>query len=617
MSENIKEKGQISIHTENILPIIKKWLYSDKEIFLREMVSNAMDAMTKLKHLSLIGEYKEELGELSLEIKIDKNKKTISFEDNGIGMTREEVKKYINQIAFSGAAEFMEKYKDNKEENKIIGHFGLGFYSAFMVSDKVEIVTKSFQPDIAVRWINDGSTDFEIDDDKRKERGTVVILHIDDDDKEFLDEGKIKELIHKYCNFLPYPIKIGKDVINDQNPLWLKSSRDVKDEEYKEFYKKLFPMEMEPLFWIHLDVEVPFRLKGILYFPKIRHELDSSKGRIKLYCNQVFVSDHAKEIIPEFLTLLQGTLDIPDLPLNVSRSYLQNDPYVKKISEHITKKVADKLSSLFGKDRANFEKFWEDISIFVKFGMMNDEKFYEKVKEIILYKTTDGVYKTLPEYLEKNKGINKQTNGKETVFYASNEKDQITYINYLKSHGMEAVILGSLIDTHFIQFLEMKDGKISFNRVDSDTTDHLSEDDKAEAKIVDGENKTSDDKLKEIFESALKDDKTKVTVKVSALKNPEISGMIVLSEYMRRFKEMSFSFNRDAGDENMFNDCTLVVNSANDKVKKILELNQEIQGETINDAVNQIYDLALLSQNQLKGDRLVKFIERSNKMLAV
>lgn len=617
MSKTIeKEKGQISIHTENILPIIKKWLYSDKEIFIRELVSNAIDACNKIRYLSLIGEYKEELGELAVNIKIDKDNKTLSFDDTGIGMTEEEIKKYINQIAFSGAEEFLSKYKDNKEENQIIGHFGLGFYSAFMVSDKVEIKTKSYLPEPAVHWINEGSTDYEIEESNREKRGTEVILHINKESEEFLDENRVKEVIVKYCNFLPYPIKLNDKIVNDQHPLWLKNSRETKDEEYKEFYNKLFPFEPEPLFWIHLDVEVPFRLKGILYFPRLRHELDSSKGRIKLYCNQVFVSDQAKELIPEFLTLLQGVLDAPDIPLNVSRSYLQNDPYVKKISEHITKKVADKLLDVFNKERDKFEKFWDDISIFVKFGAMQNDKFYEKIKDIILFKTTDGVYKTLSEYKEKNKGILKEKNGKTIILYASDEKEQITYINMIKSHGQEALILNTLIDVHFIQFLEMKDSTIHFSRIDSDTHDSFATEE-TQNKIVDKDNKTIDDKIKEIFESILKKDnlKDKLTIKVQNLKNDDTTGIIVLSEYMRRFKEMNFTMQK-VNENDLFDTHTLIVNSNSPVVKKILELNElSEKREKIEDMVNQVYDIALLAQNSLKGERLVNFVNRSNKLL--
>ncbi|MBN2544497.1 MAG: molecular chaperone HtpG [Spirochaetes bacterium] len=613
------EKGQLSIHADNILPIIKKWLYSDKEIFVRELIANAVDACAKLKHLSLIGEYKDELGELEVDVKIDKKKSTLSFNDNGIGMTRDEVKKYINQIAFSGAEDFISKYKDNKEENQIIGHFGLGFYSSFMVSDEVEIITKSYLNEPAVHWDNKGNHDFTLEDTDKKDRGTEVILHINKDEKEFLEEHTIREIIQKYCNFLPYPIKLNGNIINDQHPLWLKAPRDVKEEDYKEFYKKLFPFEEDPMFWIHLDVEVPFRLKGILYFPKIKHELDSSKGRIKLYCSQVFVSDNAKEIIPEFLTLLQGTLDIPDLPLNVSRSYLQNDPYVRKISEHITRKVADKLTDLFKKDRATFEKDWEGINIFVKFGMMRDEKFYERVKDTIIFKTTDGVYKTLEEYKEKNKGILKEKNGRLTILYASDEKEQATYINMIKAQGMEALVLNTMIDVHFIQFLEMKDNKISFSRIDSDAHDSLTEEE-SNAKIKDGDNKTSDDKIREFFEKELKENneklKDKIKIEVKPLKTAETPAIIVLSEFMRRFKEMSFMQKKFEEDEDVIEDHTLIVNSNNEFVKKLLSLSENSENaDKIKNSINHIYDLALLAQNKLKGERLIKFIERSNDIL--
>lgn len=611
-----KEKGQLSIHTENILPIIKKWLYSDKDIFVRELVSNAIDACNKIRYLSLIGEYnKDQLGELGLNIKIDKTNKILSFDDNGIGMTEEEVKKYINQIAFSGAEEFLSKYKDSKEENQIIGHFGLGFYSAFMVSDKVEIKTKSYKNEAAVHWINDGSPEYEIEQSDRINRGTEVILHINSENEDFLEESRIKEIITKYCNFLPYPIKLNDKVINDQHPLWLKNAKEIKEEEYKEFYNKLFPFESEPLFWIHLDVEVPFRLKGILYFPRLRHELDSSKGRIKLYCNQVFVSDQAKELIPEFLTLLQGALDIPDIPLNVSRSYLQNDPYVKKISEHITKKVADKLTELFNKERENFEKFWDDINIFVKFGAMQNEKFYEKVKDIILFKTTDNVYKTFTEYKEKNKGLLKGKNGKLIILYASDEKEQVTYINMIKSQGLEALVLNTLIDVHFIQFLEMKDQTIHFSRIDSDTHDSFINEDK-QNKIVDKDNKTIDDKIKEIFEKVLKkDEKSMVNIKVESLKDNDTVGIIVLSEYMRRIKEMSFIIQKNS-ENDIFDEHTLIVNSNTLIIKRLLELSELSENEEkVNEIVNQIYDLALLAQNKLKGERLVNFVNRSNKIL--
>ena len=613
-----REESRLSIHADNILPIIKKWLYSDKEIFIRELVSNAIDACNKIKHLSLIGDYKEELGELQIDIKIDAKNKTLSFNDNGIGMNREEIKKYINQIAFSGAEDFLSKYKDNKEENQIIGHFGLGFYSSFMVSDEVEVISKTYKKEEAIHWTNKGDHDVLIELSDRKDRGTEVICHINKDEKEFLEENRIREVIQKYCNFLPYPIRLNGKVINDQHPLWLKNPRETKDEDYKEFYKKMFPFEEEPLYWIHLDVEVPFRLKGILYFPKIRHELDSSKGRIKLYCNQVFVSDNVNDLIPEFLNLLQGALDIPDLPLNVSRSYLQNDPYVQKISSHITKKVADKLQGVFKKDRELFEKSWDDIHLFVKFGILRDEKFYNNINNIVIYKTTDGVYKTLDEYKEKNKGLLKEKDGKLVLLYTSDEKEQATYINLIKSQGMEALILNSLIDVHFIQYLEMKDSKITFSRIDSDTHDTLT-DEKKEKKIVDGENKTSDDKIKEIFEKELKEDeklKDKVKIEVKPLKSEDTPAMIVLSEFMRRFKDMNMIYKKPGDEQEVFGEHTLIVNSTNPIVKKIFKLNENSENQKkVKKLVNHIYDLALLSQNNLKDERLINFIKRSNEII--
>ncbi len=618
-AENLKnrENGEISIHTENILPIIKKWLYSDKEIFIRELVSNGVDAITKLKHLSGVGEFKGELGELGVEVKIDAEGKTLSFIDNGIGMTREEIKKYINQIAFSGAEDFISKYKESdKEEDQIIGHFGLGFYSAFMVSTKVEIFTKSYiESEQAVHWENDGGTDFSINDIDKSDRSTEIRLSIDEESLDFLKEDKVREVILKYCDFLPFPIKLNGKVINTQNPLWMKSPRDTKEEEYKEFYTKLFPMDGEPLFWLHFEVEVPFRLRGILYFPRLRHELDSSKGRIKLFCNQVFVSDNANEIIPEFLTLLQGCLDIPDIPLNVSRSYLQNDPYVRKISEYITRKVADKLTSIFKTDRPEFESFWDDIGIFIKFGMIREEKFYDKVKDVVIFKTTDDVYKTLAEYREKNKGINKEQHGKEVILYATNEEEQVRYINLIKSQGYEALLVGTLIDIHFLQFLETKDSTIHFMRVDSDDAINIIDESK-KSKVVDENNKTSDDKIKEIFESVLKkDEKSKVQVKVEPLKDEKLSAMVVLPEFLRRFKDMNMGMKKDKRDADFLNDYTLLVNSNNRAVQNVSDLNSTGNSEKVALLVEQIHDLALLSQNNLKGEELLKFLKRSEEIL--
>lgn len=614
MSDIKEEKGELSIHTENLLPIIKKWLYSDREIFIRELVSNGVDAMTKLRLLSLSGEAKDP-GELFVDVCIDKDKKTLTFKDTGIGMTGEEVKKYINQIAFSGAADFISQHEKNNDLGEIIGHFGLGFYSAFMVSDKVEIFSKSYQDNTdAVHWVNDGGTEFSMEKADKADRGTDIVLHINKENEDFLEEFKVREVIEKYCNFLPYPIKLNGKEINDQHPLWLKRANEVKDEDYKNFYSKLFPMESEPLFWIHLDVEVPFNLKGILYFPKIRHELDSSKGRIKLFCNQVFVTDNAKEIIPEFLTLLQGCIDIPDLPLNVSRSYLQNDPYVKKISEHITKKVADKLNEIYKKDRTAYENFWDDISIFVKYGMMNNEKFFDKVKNVLMFKTSDDVYKTLDEYKEKNKGINKEENGKQVVLYASDPEKQAALIDMCKGQGLEVIYFNSMIDVHFIQFLEMKDTGVSFIRIDSDTNAMLSDDKKE--KIVDENNKSVDDKIEELFNSILKPEENKsLKIKVQALKDTKIPSIIVFSEHMRRFKEMNAMFRGEMGGADIFSDHTLIINSSNEMISKLVAAKDEAdKKELVEKLVLNVYDSALLAQDNLKGEKLVKFLERTTEL---
>lgn len=611
MSNVTEEKGHISIHTENILPIIKKWLYSDREIFVRELVSNAIDANTKLKHLSLSQEISSDLEELWVEVSVDKEKKTISFKDNGIGMTADEVKKYINQIAFSGAEEFMKQRKAKGDVDEIIGHFGLGFYSAFMVSDKVEIFTKSYTDSPSVHWENDGGTDFLLNSCEKTDRGTEVVLHINEESLEFLDESMLKGVLTKYCKFLPFPVKLNETLINDQIPLWTKRANELKDEEYKDFYNNLFPYEEEPLFWIHLDVEVPFRLKGILYFPRLRHELDSSKGRIKLYCNNVFVTDNSKEVIPDFLTLLQGVLDIPDLPLNVSRSYLQNDPYVKKISEHITKKVADKLNELYKNDREKFESFWDDISIFVKYGMMNNEKFNDRVKDVILFKTSDGVYKTIEEYREKNKGINKEKDGKQVVLYSSDPERQVALIDMAKKQGLEVIYFNTMIDVHFIQFLELKESTLSFLRLDSDSNDMFSQGDEAET--TDEETKNQ---MKEYFEGILKDDEQyATTISIKPIKDDSIPAMIVFSEQLRRFKEMNFMQQRN-NNIDLFGDHTLVINPNNSLIKKIYaSKDDEGQKESSVSLTKNIYDLALLAQDNLKGERLVKFIERQTALL--
>jgi len=617
------EHGSISVHTENIFPVIKKWLYSDKDIFLREMVSNACDAISKLKKLVSIGEAEvPEDTKYFIKVVFDKENKTIQIIDNGIGMTEEEVKKYINQIAFSGAEEFLAKYKDKSDEgSQIIGHFGLGFYSAFMVSDRVDIDTLSYQKDaVAVKWSCDGGTEYEIRDSERSERGTTVTLHISEDSKEFLDEFRIRETLMKYCSFIPVEIYLEnanppkKDdkkekeepkPINDPNPLWLKKPTDCTEEEYKEFYRKVFHDFDEPLFWIHLNVDYPFNLKGILYFPKLKHEFESIEGQIKLYNNQVFVADNIKEVIPEFLMLLKGVIDCPDLPLNVSRSFLQNDGYVTKVSAHITKKVADKLTSLFNTERENYNRYWDDINPFVKYGCMRDDKFYEKVKDIIIFKTIHDEYVTLKQYLEKN-----ESKHKNQVFYVSDERQQAQYIKMFKEQGLEAVYLPALIDNHFISFLEMKEKEVKFNRIDSDLSESLKNTDAVDEKAK----KKDQELLEKIFKETLNNDKLKI--QVEDLKVESTPAMILLSEHSRRMQEMSRMFG-GADMSAMFpEEQTLVLNRNSQLIKAILSLSEkEDKKDTMKMICEQVYDLALMSHKQLEAEAMSKFIERSNKIL--
>ncbi len=605
-------KGNISVDSENLFPIIKKWLYSDKDIFLRELVSNACDAITKFKTVALSGEA-EGSDAYRVTVTVDKDAKKLIISDNGIGMTAEEIDKYINQIAFSGASEFLAKYKDENDDSaQIIGHFGLGFYSAFMVADSVEIDSLSYQSGAkAAKWVCDGSMEFDMSEGERTERGTTITLNVAEDSKEFLEEFKIREILRKYCAFLPVeiylenanePEKEEKDEsekpepkpINDTNPLWMKKPSECTDEEYKEFYRNVFMDFNEPLFWIHLNVDYPFNLKGILYFPKINHEFAGIEGQIKLYNNQVFVADNVKEVIPEFLMLLKGVIDCPDLPLNVSRSFLQNDGYVKKISNHITRKVADKLVSLYNTDKENYEKYWEDINIFVKYGCIRDEKFYEKVKSAVIYKDLDGKYMTLEEY----------TGGKEKaeVYYVSDKKQQSQYINMFKEQGLNAVELPSMMDTHFISFLEMKNPDIKFKRIDSALADTAEEAD------ADDENNK---KLVEMFKDEINDDKLKI--EVSKLKNKEIPAVILLSEESRRMQEMYKSYGQQfAGMADMFHDeFTLVVNSENSLVQKLDTLDEETRKLVI----DHVYDLAKISHSPLDADQMSRFIARSNKLL--
>lgn len=609
-----KENGNISIHTENIFPIIKKWLYSDKDIFIRELISNGCDAISKLKRLTSIGEAKvDENTKFEVKVVFNKDAKTIKFIDNGIGMTAEEVKKYINQVAFSGAEDFIAKYKDKMDEaNQIIGHFGLGFYSAFMVAEKVVIDTLSYQEGAeAVKWICSGGTEYDMESSDRKERGTSITLYVDEEGKEFLDESKLREIITKHCSFLPIEIYLEDEKankkeeaapLNDIHPLWMKNPKDCTDEEYKEFYRKVFMDFNEPLFWIHLNVDYPFNLKGILYFPKLKHELDASEGQIKLYNNQVYVADNIKEIIPEFLLLLKGVIDCSDLPLNVSRSFLQKDANVIKISKHITKKVADKLTELFKKEREKYNGFWEDINVFIKYGCMRDESFYDKVKDIIIFKTTSGEYVTLSQYLDANKDKHEKK-----VFYVNDENQQAQYIKLFKENGLEAIILNSAIDNHFINFLEMKESGVQFNRIDSDLTDVL----KNKDEVID---ESTTKELEELFKKNIKNDK--LTIKVESLKASRIPAMMLLSEQSRRMQEMSAMFG-GMDVKSMFpNEETLIINKNSTLISSLLSLSKkEEKKEDVAMICQHIYDLALIGNKQLDAESMSDFIERSNKIL--
>lgn len=620
-------KGNISVDSENLFPIIKKWLYSDKDIFLRELVSNGCDAVTKLKKLASIGEAQiDENEKFKVTVSIFKDAKKLVISDNGIGMTAEEIDKYINQIAFSGASDFLSKYKEEDDKgSQIIGHFGLGFYSAFMVADSVEIDSLSYQDGAkAAKWICDGSMEFDLTDGDRTERGTTITLNIAEDSEEFLEESTIRQILHKYCAFLPIEIYVevpedkhedhcdcGHDhdheheddtpsepkPINNTTPLWMKKPSECTDEEYKEFYRNVFMDFNEPLFWIHLNVDYPFNLKGILYFPKINHEFAGQEGQIKLYNNQVFVADNVKEVIPEFLMLLKGVVDCPDLPLNVSRSFLQNDGYVKKISSHITKKVADKLTSIYNNERENYEKYWDYINIFIKYGCLRDEKFYEKVKDVIIYKDIDGKYLTLNEYLD----------GKEEkdVYYVSDPQTQSQYINMFKNQGLNAVVLPSMMDTHFISLVEMKQTGVKFKRIDSainDISDNTEKDDST---------KEQEEKLIEKFKNEINDHTLKI--EVQSLKDDSIPAVILLGEQSRRMQEMYKAYGQQmAGMADMFHDeFTLVLNSNNSLIKKIDTLNDE----DANLVIDHVYDLAKISHSPLPAEQMTKFIERSNKLL--
>lgn len=657
-----KEHGNLSINSQNIFPIIKKWMYSDHDIFYRELVSNACDAITKLKKLSMIGEYEapDDI-EYKVEIKLSAKDKTIKIIDNGIGMTKEEVDEYINQIAFSGAEAFLEKYKDKANDDQIIGHFGLGFYSAFMVADQVTIDTLSFKDGAeSVHWSCDGGTEYDISEGTKTTPGTEITLYLNEDSYEFANEYKAKEVLDKYCSFMPVPIfvtnedageqteeipeeevtekdtvldtfikdavtedvekedgtketvekvpakKMAKIVkrpvaINDIHPLWTKHPNECSDEDYKEFYRKVFHDYKEPLFWIHLNMDYPFNLKGILYFPKINTEYESIEGTIKLYNNQVFVADNIKEVIPEFLLLLKGVIDCPDLPLNVSRSALQNDGFVKKISDYITKKVADKLSGMCKTDKENYEKYWDDINPFIKFGCLKDEKFAEKMNDYIIFKNLDGKYLTLKECLEENKEKHENT-----VFYVTDEVEQSQYINMFKNEGIDAVILTHNIDQPFITNMESKNENLKFKRIDADLSDSFKEETSKD------ELKDMTEKLSKTFKDAL--GKENLTVNVEKLKDSSISSMITLSEESRRMQDMMKMYGMAGMDPNMFGaeGQTLVLNANNDLVKYVAE---HADGENTKIICEQLYDLAMLSHAPLSPEQMTGFIARSNKIM--
>ncbi len=632
-------KGSINVSVENIFPLIKKFLYSDHEIFLRELISNATDATLKLKHLTSIGESKVEYGEPKIEVKIDKEGKKLHIIDQGLGMTAEEVEKYINQVAFSGAEEFLNKYEDSAKDSGIIGHFGLGFYSAFMVAEKVEIITKSHTDAPAAHWTCDGSPEFTLEEADKTDRGTEIILHISEGEEEFLEEGRIRELLTKYNKFMPIPIKFGTkevndpdftpkttkdedgkettephkqitvdDIINNPNPAWTKQPADLEDQDYKNFYRELYPMQFEePLFHIHLNVDYPFNLTGILYFPKMTNDLNIQKDKIQLYQNQVFVTDNVEGIVPEFLTMLRGVIDSPDIPLNVSRSYLQADGAVKKISSYITRKVADKLKSLFNNNREDFEKKWDDIKIVIEYGMLSEEKFFEKADSFALYPTVDGKYYTFEELTNAIKAKQTDKDDKMVILYASNKDEQHAYIESAKAKDYEVLLLDSPIVSHLMQKLETTKENISFARVDADHIDNLiKKDDTVISKLSDEEKTQLDELLKEVVPSE------KFMVQLEAMDSNASPFMITQPEFMRRMKEMQQTGGGMFGMGNMPEMYNLVVNTNHELVGEILNTKTKKKQERL---INQSLDLARLSQGLLKGEELTNFIKRSYEMI--
>lgn len=608
------KEGNIKISSENMMPIIKKWLYSDKDIFLREIVANGIDAITKFKKLVSVGSAQENADEeYCIKISVDKDAKTLSVEDNGIGMTEEEVEKYITQIAFSGASDFLAKYEKAGGDG-IIGHFGLGFYSAYMVSGNVEIYTKSYNGSAGVHWKSDGDKKYTIEEFDRSERGTKIVMHILDEEKEFLEESKIRELVNKYCSFMPYNIYVGykgdgKDKpLNTTVPLYTKQAKDCKDEEYKEFYTNTFFDFNQPIFWVHLDMDYPFRLKGILYFPKVKNKVELERGKVKLYCNQVFIADNIKEVIPEFLMLLNGVIDCPDIPLNVSRSFLQNDRQVQRISKYITRKVADKLVALFNNDRKKYEECWGDLANFIKFGCIKDEDFYQRVKDIIIYKDINGQYKNVNEFLglpaEEQSGdesADSPSDDKDkqskpaTIYYVSDEQQQAQYIKMFKDAGLNAIICDNFIDPHFVSYLEYKaPDKLKFMRIDADIAGALKGDDVAEDSV-----------LIDIFKNVIADDK--LTIKTQALKNSAVPAVINVDEYMRRYSEMGSFYGMSDGDVAK----TMIINVANPVVAKLKELDDQKQKFV----AGYIYSLALLAYKKLTPEEFEKFISENLTLL--
>jgi molecular chaperone HtpG len=627
----MQEKGTISIHTENIFPIIKKFLYSDNEIFLRELVSNSVDATQKIKRLASLGQYSGELGDLRVEVAFDADKKTITISDNGLGMTADEIKKYINQIAFSGATEFMEKFKEAKDANEIIGRFGLGFYSAFMVADRVEIETLSYQEGAQpAHWTCDGSTEFEISEGSLAERGTEITLHINAESEEFLDQQKLQGILDKYCKFLPVPIKFGTtsqeeedgvdeedkpkyksvetdNIINDTNPIWTKAPNELKDEDYLNFYKELYPYTEDPLFWIHLNVDYPFNLTGVLYFPKLKNDFEITRNKIKLYSRQVFITDEVKDIVPEFLMLLHGVIDSPDIPLNVSRSFLQADSNVKKINSYITKKVADKLSELFKADRKAYEDKWNDIGLFVKYGMVSEDKFYDKAKDFVLVTNTKKENFTLPEYKDRIEPTQTDKDGQLVYLYTNDPEKQDSFIQSANKKGYDVLLMNSPIDNHFISQLEQKLEKTSLKRVDANVADKLIKKDDAPEHVLTEEQST---KIKEIFDKAI--NKPAYKVELESLNPDELPVTVTMDEFMRRMKDMAAMGGGMGFYGNMPDNYKVIVNGNHKLISRILQDdNADVQAQL----AKQAFDLALLSQGLLTGAELTEFVNRSVSLI--